>query len=59
MKAKKKPIDEKSPADYGVDVKPRLEVLKTVEPGGRKSGVKVGSVAELVEKLKNEAGVLQ
>src|SRR5690349_15013798 len=58
MKAKKKPIDEKSPADYGVDVKPRLEVLKTVEPGGRKAGVKVGSVAELVEKLKNEAGVL-
>jgi electron transfer flavoprotein beta subunit len=58
MKAKKKPIDEKTPADYGVDVKPRLEVLKTVEPGGRKAGVKVGSVAELVEKLKNEAGVL-
>jgi electron transfer flavoprotein beta subunit len=58
MKAKKKPIDEKSPADYGVDVKPRLEVLKTVEPGGRKAGVKVGSVAELVDKLKNEAGVL-
>jgi electron transfer flavoprotein beta subunit len=59
MKAKKKPIDEKAPADYGVDVKPRLEVLKTVEPGGRKSGVKVGSIAELVDKLKNEAGVLQ
>jgi electron transfer flavoprotein beta subunit len=59
MKAKKQPIDEKAPADYGVDVQPRLEVLKTVEPGGRKAGVKVGSVAELVEKLKNEAGVLQ
>jgi electron transfer flavoprotein beta subunit len=58
MKAKKKPIDEKTPADYGVDVKPRLEVLKTVEPGGRKAGVKVGSVAELVDKLKNEVGVL-
>ena len=58
MKAKKKPIDEKTPEDYGVDVKPRLEVLKTVEPGGRKAGVKVGSVAELVDKLKNEAGVL-
>ena len=58
MKAKKKPIDEKTPADYGVDVKPRLEVLKTVEPGGRKAGVKVKSVGELVEKLKNEAGVL-
>jgi electron transfer flavoprotein beta subunit len=58
MKAKKKPIDEKSPGDYGVDVKPRLEVLKTSEPPGRKSGVKVSSVAELVDKLKNEAGVI-
>src|SRR5512146_654818 len=42
MKAKKKPIEEKSPGDYGVDVKPRLQVLKTTEPPGRKSGVKVG-----------------
>ena len=58
MKAKKKPIDEKTPDAYGVDVKPRLEVLKTVEPPSRKAGVKVGSVAELVGKLKNEAGVL-
>src|SRR5437868_3129217 len=58
MKAKKKPIEEKAPADYGVDIKPRLQVLKTAEPPGRKSGVKVGSVAELVGKLKNEAGVL-
>jgi electron transfer flavoprotein beta subunit len=58
MKAKKKPIDEKTPADFGVDVTPRLEILKTVEPGGRKSGVKVKTVVELVEKLKNEAGVL-
>jgi electron transfer flavoprotein beta subunit len=58
MKAKKKPIDEKTPDTYGVDIKPRLEVVKTTEPGGRKAGVKVGSVAELVEKLKNEAGVL-
>ena len=58
MKAKKKPIDEKTPESYGVDIKPRLEVLKTAEPGGRKAGVKVGSVAELVAKLKNEAGVL-
>jgi electron transfer flavoprotein beta subunit len=57
MKAKKKPIDEKTPDAYGVDVKPRLEVMKTVEPGGRKSGAKVGSVAELVGKLK-DAGVL-
>ncbi len=58
MKAKKKPIDEKTPDAYGVDVKPRLEVLKTTEPSGRKSGAKVGSVAELVTKLKDEAGVL-
>jgi len=58
MKAKKKPIDEKAPGDYGVDPAPRLEVLKTSEPPGRKSGAKVGSVAELVGKLKNEAGVL-
>jgi electron transfer flavoprotein beta subunit len=58
MKAKKKPIAEKTPADYGVDVTPRLTVLKTTEPASRKAGVKVGSAAELVEKLKNEAGVL-
>src|SRR5246127_594043 len=58
MKAKKKPIDEKSPDAYGVDVKPRLEVVKTAEPSGRKAGVKVSSVADLVERLKNEAGVL-
>src|SRR5215467_13726299 len=58
MKAKKKPIEDKSPGDYGVDPAPRIEVLKTTEPPGRKSGAKVGSVAELVGKLKNEAGVL-
>jgi len=58
MKAKKKPIDEKAPADYGVDVTPRLTVLKTTEPAARKAGVKVGSVAELVGKLKNEVGVI-
>ncbi len=58
MKAKKKPIDEKTPEALGVDVKPRLEVLKTTEPARRKSGVKVGSVGDLVAKLKNEAGVL-
>jgi electron transfer flavoprotein beta subunit len=57
MKAKKKPIDEKTPADFGVDTAPRLEVLKTAEPPSRKAGVKVGSVAELVGKLK-DAGVL-
>src|SRR3974390_1529024 len=58
MKAKKKPIDEKTPDAYGIDLSPRLEVLKTTEPPGRKAGVKVGSVAELVAKLKNEAGIL-
>ncbi|MXN64846.1 electron transfer flavoprotein subunit beta/FixA family protein [Stappia sp. GBMRC 2046] len=58
MKAKKKPIDEKSPDDYGVDVSPRLEVVTTKEPPAREAGIKVASVAELVEKLKNEAGVL-
>lgn len=58
MKARKKPLDEKSPADYGVEVRQRLAVLKTEEPASRKAGVKVGSVAELVDKLKNEAGVL-
>jgi len=58
MKAKKKPLEEKTPADYGVDVAPRLKVLKTVEPAGRKAGVKVRSVGELIEKLKDEAGVI-
>ncbi|MCK1423336.1 electron transfer flavoprotein subunit beta/FixA family protein [Bradyrhizobium sp. 180] len=58
MKAKKKPIAEKTVADYGVDVAARLEILKTTEPAGRKAGVKVKDVAELVSKLKNEAGVL-
>ncbi len=58
MKAKKKPLDKKTPADFGVSTTARLKVLKTEEPGGRKAGVKVASVAELVDKLKNEAGVL-
>ena len=57
IKAKKKEVAVKSPADYGVDISPRLEVLKTSEPSKRKAGVKVGSVVELVGKLK-EAGVL-
>ncbi len=52
MKAKKKPLDEKTPADYGVDVAPRLTVVKTTEPATRKAGVKVKSVDELVAKLK-------
>lgn len=58
MKAKKKPLDKKSPADFGVDTNPRLKVLKTEEPSGRKAGIKVKTVAELVDKLKSEAGVL-
>jgi electron transfer flavoprotein beta subunit len=58
MKAKKKPIDDKTAEQYGVDLTPRLEIIKTVEPGGRKAGVKVKDVAELVSKLKNEAGVI-
>jgi len=58
MKAKKKPLDEKTPEDYGVDVTPRHEVVKTAEPEARKAGIMVGSVDELIEKLKNEAGVL-
>ncbi len=58
MKAKAKPLATKTPADYGVDVTPRLSVVKTVEPAGRKAGVRVGSVDELIAKLKDEAGVL-
>jgi electron transfer flavoprotein beta subunit len=58
MKAKKKPLDVRKPADLGVDIAPRLKVLKIAEPASRKAGVKVGSVAELVAKLKTEAGVL-
>ena len=57
MKAKKKPLEEKSPADYGVNPTPRLKVLKTEEPPKRLAGVRVKSVAELVAKLK-EAGAL-
>jgi len=58
MKAKKKPMDEKSPADYGVDTTPRVSVVTTLEPPARQAGVIVADVAELVDKLKNEAGVL-
>ena len=57
MKAKKKPLDMKKPADFGVSVAPRLKVLKTTEPPGRKAGVKVANAAELVAKLK-DAGVI-
>ena len=58
MKAKKKPIDTMTPEDLGVDVTPRVEVLKVVEPPKREAGVKVADVAELVAKLKNEAKVI-
>jgi electron transfer flavoprotein beta subunit len=58
MKAKKKPIVVRAANLYGVDLAPRLEILKTTEPPGRKAGVKVKDVAELVSKLRNEAGVI-
>ena len=58
MKAKKKPLETRTPADYGVDVSPRLEIVKTGEPAARKAGVMVGSVDELIAKLKDEAEVL-
>ncbi|WP_227270932.1 electron transfer flavoprotein subunit beta/FixA family protein [Roseobacter weihaiensis] len=57
MKAKKKPLDEKTAADYGVEVAPRLEVVKTEEPAARAAGIKVGSVDELVAKLKESGAV--
>jgi electron transfer flavoprotein beta subunit len=57
MKAKKKQLDEKTPADYGVDVTPRLAVVKTIEPATRKAGIKVKSVDELVAKLKEMGAV--
>ena len=58
MKAKKKPIAEKTPADYHVDATPRLKVVKVSEPPKRQAGVKVKTAAELIDKLKNEAGVI-
>ena len=58
MKAKKKPLAEKTAADYGVDPAPRLTILKTTEPEARQAGVKVGSVDELIQKLKEDAGVI-
>jgi len=58
MKAKKKPLDVKKPDDLGVDIAPRLQIVKTSEPAQRKGGVKVADVAELVSKLRSEAGVL-
>jgi electron transfer flavoprotein beta subunit len=58
MKAKKKPLDVIDAASTGVDLTPRLVTLKVTEPSGRKAGIRVGSVAELVEKLRNEAKVI-
>ena len=58
MKAKKKPIADSTAADYGVDTAPRLTVVKTTEPPARAGGAKVGAVAELVQKLKNDVGVI-
>jgi electron transfer flavoprotein beta subunit len=58
MKAKKKPIEAKAAADYGVDITPRLKVVKVAEPAKRAGGIKVESAADLVMKLKTEAGVL-
>src|SRR5581483_5425329 len=58
MKAKKKPIDETTPEALGVDTTPRLKVIAVAEPKAREAGIKVDSVATLVDKLKNEAGVL-
>ncbi len=58
MRAKKKPIDAKTPEDYGVDTTPRLETLKVTEPPKREAGVRVGSVDELVTKLSEDAGVI-
>ncbi|OZG73388.1 electron transfer flavoprotein subunit beta [Hahella sp. CCB-MM4] len=58
MKAKKKPLETTTPADLGVDIAPRLSTVKVEAPAQRQAGIKVGSVAELVEKLKNEAKVI-
>jgi electron transfer flavoprotein beta subunit len=58
MKAKKKPIDQMTPADLGVDITPRLTTLKVVEPAKREAGVRVEDVTQLVDKLKNEAKVI-
>ena len=58
VKAKRKPLDEKTPSEYGVDISPRLEIISTTEPAARAAGVKVADVSELVTKLKDEAGVI-
>ncbi len=58
MKAKKKPIEQINVSDLGVDIKPRIQQIKVEEPPKRKAGIKVANVAELVQKLKNEAKVI-
>ena len=58
MKAKKKPIEEINVSDLGIDITPRVQQLKVEEPPKRKAGIKVANVAELVQKLKNEAKVI-
>ncbi|WP_417674481.1 electron transfer flavoprotein subunit beta/FixA family protein [Pseudodonghicola sp.] len=58
MKAKKKPLEIKTPEDFGLQVAPRLTVLRVEEPAARSAGIKVGSVAELLDRLKNEASVI-
>ena len=58
MKAKKKPIEKINVSDLGIDTTPRVEQLKVEEPPKRKAGIKVANVAELVQKLKNEAKVI-
>ena len=58
MKAKKKPIEQINADDLGIDIKPRINQIKVEEPPKRKGGIKVASVAELVQKLKNEAKVI-
>ncbi len=58
MKAKKKPIEEKKPEDFGIDISPRLTTLKVIEPPKREAGVMLESIPQLVDKLKNEANVI-
>ncbi len=58
MKAKKKVIEEKDAAEFGLDIAPRLKILKTFDPPARKAGIKLASAAELVSKLKDEARVI-
>jgi electron transfer flavoprotein beta subunit len=58
MKAKKKPLEEKAPADYGVDLRPRLKILRVEEPAKRKTGVRVKDVKELLDRLRHESGVI-